>query len=47
MGIIVQEKLNDFDLETVVDENKELKDRVRRTDAVLRSMHVSATFTYK
>jgi predicted nuclease with TOPRIM domain len=33
------------DMGSLLNQNKELKDRVRRTDAVLRSMHVS--FQYK
>ena len=32
------------ELQSVIEENRDLKDRVRRTDAVLRSMHVVSSW---
>ena len=31
---------NALDIDSLIQENKELKDRMHRTDAVLKSMHV-------
>ena len=35
------------DIQSLLDQNKELKERVRRTDAVLKSMHVISLIVYR